>query len=224
MDAIRKLILDTATEKGVELKEISLKLGKNHAYMHQYIHKNTPKRLHADDRAIVSRLLKLPETALGAPVSISDSSGAELQSHEPNATISDKRVEMGPTVPQYGTAVGGVDGQFELNGNLLDHIRSPMSLIGVKNAYAVQIAGDSMSPRYEDGETVFVNPDRRVIRNDYVVAQVRVQEDGPPLAYVKRFVRWNSEKLVLSQWNPEKELVFDSANVESVHYILKNGE
>lgn len=222
MDEIRKAILDAAQTKGIELKELSLKLGKNHAYMHQYLHRNTPKRLHADDRAIISRILGIPEHTLGAP---SDTRSFDrLNLPQSNATILSQPTEVGPAIPLYGTVVGGIDGQFELNGNLLDRVRAPASLYRVKNAYAVRVAGDSMEPRYEDGETVFVDPERRPTRNDYVVAQIREQEDGPPLAFIKKFVRWNSERLILWQFNPEKELEFDSRFVESVHYILRGGE
>lgn len=222
MDAIRKNILDAAADKGIDLKEISLRLGKNHAYMHQFIHKGTPKRLHADDRSMVSQILGIKETELGAPPETATPGGGTFASS--NATVSSERLETGPTIPLYGTAVGGVDGQFELNGNLMDRVKAPASLWTVKKAYAVRCAGESMEPRYEDGETIFVDPDRRVTRNDYVVAQIRAQEDGPPLAFVKKFVRWNSEVLVLNQFNPQKELVFDAKLVESVHYILKSGE
>lgn len=222
MDAIRKTILDTARDRGFELKELSLKLGKNHAYIHQFIHKETPKRLHADDRAMLSRILGIPEVELGAPPEIPTL--GRLISHPSNATILDQKPEVGPAIPLYGTAVGGVDGQFELNGNLLDRVKAPPSLYGVKNAYAVRVAGESMEPRYEDGETVYVNPERRPTRNDYVVAQIREEENGPPLAFIKKFVRWNSEKLVLWQFNPPKEIEFDGRLVHSVHYILKSGE
>lgn len=168
-------------------------------------------------------MLGIPETELGA--SQIRSHVSVLQAYRSNATILHHPPEVGPqTIPLYGTVVGGVDGQFELNGNLLDRVSAPVSLYGIKNAYAVRISGESMEPRYEDGETVFVNPDRRPTRNDYVVAQIREEPDGPPLAFVKKFVRWNSERLILYQFNPEKELEFDSRLVESVHYIMKSGE
>lgn len=223
MDAIGKTILEAAIERGIDLKELSTRLGKNHAYMHQFIHRGVPKKLHADDRAALSQILRIPETALGAPKE-STLYAFPLQNHKSNATITGKPEEIGPAIPLYGTAVGGVDGQFELNGNMLDRVKAPVSLYGVRDAYAVRVAGDSMEPRYEDGETVYVNPDRRPVRNDYVVAQIRIDEDTAPLAYVKKFVRWNSAVLVLSQFNPPKELEFDGRYVESVHYILKSGE
>jgi len=221
MDEIRKFILETALDRGVDLKELSTKLGKNHAYMHQFIHRGVPKKLHPDDRAALSQLLRVPESALGGRPG---DARFTLPSHPSNATLINHSLEVGPLIPLYGTAVGGVDGQFELNGNILDRVKAPASLRNIDKAYAVRVAGDSMDPRYEDGETVYVDPTRRPTRNDYVVAQIRVEENGPPLAYIKKFVRWNSELLVLCQFNPVKELEFDGSQVESVHYILKSGE
>lgn len=223
MDEIRKFILDTAADRQIDLKDLSTRLGKNHAYMHQFIHRGTPKKLNGDDRALLSQILRVPESALGAPPNLARAN-FPLPSHAPNANLTGQRQEIGPALPLYGTVVGGVYGQFELNGNLLDRVKAPASLFGVKNAYAVRIAGESMWPRYEDGETVYVNPERRPTKNDYVVAQIRREENGPLEAFVKKFVRWNSERLILSQFNPEKELEFDSRLVESVHYILKSGE
>lgn len=224
MDEIRKIILDTANDQRIDLKDLSLKIGKNHAYIHQYIHRGIPKKLHPDDRAIISGILHIPEELLGGPKQDRAGYGFSLQNHPSNATITGNKIEIGPQIPLYGTVVGGVDGQFELNGNLLDRVKAPASLHGVRNAYAVRVAGDSMEPRYEDGETVFVDPSRRPTRNDYVVAQVRVDGEGAPLAYIKKFVRWNSEKLVLAQFNPPKDIEFDGRLVESVHYILRSGE
>ena len=224
MDEIRKFILDTAADKGLDLKELSTRLGKNHAYMHQYINRGVPKKLHPDDRATLSVILGVPESALGGKANVALHDAISLQNHLPNATVTGKQHELGPVVPLYGSAVGGVDGQFEFNGNILDRVTAPVSLRGVKEAYAVLVAGDSMEPRYEDGETVFANPARRPTRNDYVVAQIRLHENGPPSAYIKKLVRWNSERLVLTQFNPPKELEFDGNLVESVHYILRSGE
>lgn len=223
MDKVRKFILDTAADRQIDLKDLSLRLGKNHAYMHQFLHRGTPKKLNGDDRALLSQILKVPESELGAPPTL-DRANFPLPYHAPNANLTGQKLEVGPAIPLYGTAVGGIDGQFELNGNLLDRVKAPASLFGVKDAYAVRVAGDSMDPRYEDGETVYVNPERRPTRNDYVIAQIRREENGTLEAFVKKFVRWNSEKLVLYQFNPPKELEFDSRLVDSVHYILKSGE
>lgn len=131
-------------------------------------------------------------------------------------------IDRGPTIPLYGHAVGGQDGEFVLNGNKLDDILAPPSLSRVNGAYAVTVAGESMEPRYLDGETIFVDPERRVIRGDFVVAQVKHPdgEGNPPLAYIKRFLRRNAGELVLEQYNPPKELRFANEDVVSVHFIV----
>lgn len=143
--------------------------------------------------------------------------------HAPNAIIGERITGAGRMIPVYGQAVGGVDGEFEMNGNILYEVMSPPVLSGISKAYAVQIAGESMWPRYEDGEVAFIDPMRRVKKGDYVVAQIKTEEHGPPLAYVKRFLRRNSEELVLEQFNPAKELRFRAQDVESVHYIALAG-
>lgn len=224
LDPVRKLIADTAKDKRIELKDMSLRLGKNHAYVHQFIYKGTPKKLHPDDRALISQILGIPESDLGEGSNKSGVIIGTLPKHPANANVLATPQPAGPLIPLYGTVVGGIDGQFELNGNLLDRVKAPPSLAGVRGAYAVRVTGESMEPRYEDGETVYIDPERRPTRNDYVVAQIWEDENAVPLAYIKKFVRWNSEHLVLSQFNPPKELVFESKQVKSVHYILRSGE
>ncbi|ABS12950.1 helix-turn-helix domain-containing protein [Brucella anthropi] len=141
----------------------------------------------------------------------------------PNATIGEKVTGAGVMVPVYGQAVGGIDGQFLMNGTILYEVMAPPQIAEIAGAYGVQISGDSMFPRYEDGEVAFVDPRRRVKKGDYVVAQIQFDEHEPPHAYVKRFVRHNAEELVLSQFNPPKELTFDHDQVVSVHFIALAG-
>lgn len=142
---------------------------------------------------------------------------------QPNAIIQGKVEGEGTRIPVYGQAVGGVDGEFLMNGNILFEVMAPPVISHISKAYAVAVAGDSMSPRYEDGEICFVDPSRRVKKGDYVIAQIRLEEHGPPLAYVKRFLRHNAEELVLEQFNPAKELRFPAVQVVSVHYIALAG-
>lgn len=146
--------------------------------------------------------------------------GDILEVEHPNAGPPKKLVAGLTKIPVYGQAVGGIDGEFVMNGSLLYEVMAPPNLTETNGAYAVVVSGDSMSPRYEDGETVFVDPKRRPRRGDYVIAQIRLEENGPLLAYVKQFQRHNAQELILSQFNPAKELQFSSANVETVHVIV----
>jgi len=75
---------------------------------------------------------------------------------------------MPRNLPVYGCARGGVDGSFEMNGQGMDYVERPPSLAGARNAYAVYVQGDSMSPRFEAGWLLHVNPNRPVRRGDNV--------------------------------------------------------
>jgi phage repressor protein C with HTH and peptisase S24 domain len=143
--------------------------------------------------------------------------------HEPNARILGEVSGESRLIPVYGQAVGGVDGEFEMNGNILYEVMAPPQISEIRKAYAVCVSGDSMEPRYFDGEIAFVDPSRRVRRGDFVVAQIQAEEHSPKRAFIKRFVRQNSEELVLEQYNPPKELRFSSSEVQSVHYIALSG-
>ena len=145
------------------------------------------------------------------------------QPPEPNAIVGSPIVTGGNMIPVYGSAVGGIDGEFQLNGSMLYEVLAPPSLSPVSGAYAVQVSGDSMEPRYFDGEVVYVDPTRRVKRGDFVIAQIIVDESETRLAYIKRFVRHNAEELVLEQYNPPKELRFPHESVHSVHYVVMGG-
>lgn len=144
-------------------------------------------------------------------------------SEKPNAIVRGQVDSGTKMIPVYGRAVGGVDGEFDMNGSLLGHVLAPPSLAGINGVYAVQVSGDSMSPRYEDGETCYIDPKYRVKRGDYVVAQIQFEEGGPLLAFVKKFCRQNSHELVLEQFNPPKELRFPATAVVTVHYIALAG-
>ena len=128
-------------------------------------------------------------------------------------------------IPVYGQPVAGINGEFAFDGKKLFEVPCPPQLLNVENAYGVEVSGDTMSPRYEDGEIVYIDTVRRVKKGDYVVAKIMMQEeDSFPTAFIKRFIRHNEKELVLTQLNPAKELVFPHQRVVSVHYIALAGE
>jgi len=128
-------------------------------------------------------------------------------------------------IPVYGQAVGGLNDEFEFNGNVLFDVLCPPQLSHIAGAYAIQVSGESMWPRYRDGEIVYVDPTRRVKKDDFVVAQIASDECSDiPQAFVKMFCKHNTEELVLEQFNPAKKLVFPHSRVKTVHFIALSGE
>lgn len=157
--------------------------------------------------------------ALGAPRS------APRSSPTPNASFP-PRYQKFPdeTVPLLGQTVGGPNGRFILNGQEISRVFCPPDLAGVDGAYAVQVYGTSMEPKFEAGETVWLHPWTPVRSGDYVVAQILTQDGEPPESYIKQFVSQNSKVLRLKQFNPEEgekqEMEFPADRVFSVHKIV----
>lgn len=221
------------------IKELREKLKLSQADLAEAVGTSQPqiKRLEAGDRKLTKEWAERLSPHLGVAaeslmfgnpndetIKVNPSSVAAQQVLElPNALIRDKVEGLGRKIPVYGQAVGGVDGEFLMNGSILYEVMAPPVISHISGAYAVQIAGESMLPRYEDGEIAFVDPKRRVKKGDYVIAQIRQEEHGPLLAYVKRFIRQNSIELVMEQFNPPKELRFAGNCVVSVHYIALAG-
>lgn len=222
MDAVRTLIRDRAKEIGKTLADLSKSVGKNHAYLQQFIHRGVPVRLPELVRHQLAPLLGVDEVELrGADSRLPNK---KTTAPAPNARIAGA-ARIGATIPAFGHAMGGKDGQFVLNGNKVGDVLAPPSLAGVPEAYAVYVVGESMEPRYFAGEAVFINPRLPVRQGDFVVAQVAAKVEGdPPLAYVKRFVSMDAKTLKLMQFNPRKTLEFPAARVVSVHRIIMGGD
>src|SRR5262249_58380211 len=64
MDAARSAIVSRVAELGLSLSELSLKVGKNHAYFQQFIKRGVPNRLPEEVRARVAEILGLDERTL----------------------------------------------------------------------------------------------------------------------------------------------------------------
>jgi phage repressor protein C with HTH and peptisase S24 domain len=152
-----------------------------------------------------------------------DSEQPASQGHRPNASIGPRNGGGWREVPVYGQAVAGEDGEFLMNGDVLFRAFAPPQVVEIADAYGVRVSGISMEPRYFDGEVVFVDPSRHPRAGDFVVVQVRPDDNSAPWGYIKRYVRRNTKELVLTQLNPDKQLTFRNDDVLSVHVIVMGG-
>lgn len=129
--------------------------------------------------------------------------------------------QMPRDVPILGGAACGEDGLFEFNGQTLDYARRPPRLENVKDAYAVYVSGDSMSPWREHGDFVYVHPHQPVKIGDYVVVQLHPEKSGDmPRAYIKKLVRRTEKELRLLQFEPRSEIAIPMKKVKSVHRVI----
>jgi cyanate lyase len=66
LDPIRRRLLDRAAERDRSLQSLSAQLGRNPAYLHQFVHRRSPRRLPEDDRRRLAMMLEIDERQLGA--------------------------------------------------------------------------------------------------------------------------------------------------------------
>lgn len=117
--------------------------------------------------------------------------------------------------------MGGDDGDFSLNGEVVDYVRRPPGVAANRSVYALYVSGSSMSPWRESGELVYVDPQRPPRAGDYVVVQFKPNGEGqPPRALVKRLVSHTPKRLRLEQYAPAKQIEFPGAEILSVHRII----
>lgn len=176
---------------------------------------NPSKRIGADGRA------RWPSTESVAKVLGATSTGIEnfaaLVSGMP-ALSRGGRASAGRRIPLIGLAQAGSEGYFDDGGYPVgggwDEISVPE--VGDPNAYALEIAGDSMDPVYRDGDVVIVAPGAPVRRGDRVV--VRSQK-GQVMA--KELLRQSARRIELRSLNPaHPNYGFDLPEIAWMHRIV----
>lgn len=141
----------------------------------------------------------------------------------PNDGGSDRRPVR--DVPILGFAVGGKSGEFQMNGETVDRAPRPSALLRTKNAYAVYVFNDSMSPRFDPGDLLYVNPDKPPHIGDDVLIELRPKNDEAfGDAFIKRLVRRSGSTVICEQFNPPKQVTFKAADIKTFHRIVPRNE
>jgi phage repressor protein C with HTH and peptisase S24 domain len=145
MDAVRKRILRAISERGMDMKSLSLAMGRNAAYMQQFFDRNIPLELKERDRKRVADLLGIPENEIGGPIT-ADTVPAHYRS-----------------VPEYGVHASAGGGAVVSNENVVsnwpfpeDYLASELRL-GQTRLAIIEVRGDSMEPTLSSGDRILVN-------------------------------------------------------------------
>jgi phage repressor protein C with HTH and peptisase S24 domain len=183
------------------------------------------RELKAREVAVVAAYLEvLPPGAV--PSDEQPGPNALVPEEQPNVDLGDFR---GPrNVRVLGTTLGGNEdeGDFRFNGETIEFAPRPPGIPAHReDIYAIYVTGQSMEPKYEEGERVYVDPKRNPVRGDYVVIELHPEVDGEPgQCFIKRLVDRNSERYLVKQFNPEKELTFPRNRVKACHRVIPYAE
>lgn len=143
-DVLERLI----KERREDYAGLSRLLGRNAAYVHQYIHRGSPKRLREEDRKKLARYFGVAESLLGGEAGLAD---------EP---VSDDQLIP---IPRFDISASAGPGA-------LDGSEQPIAHIGFSRAWleqlcrarpndlsVIQVRGDSMFPSLSDGDDIMVD-------------------------------------------------------------------
>lgn len=111
------------------------------------------------------------------------------------------RQEPGPV---YAT-IAGDDGEQIVGVNVVEYRPKPSKWNNVKGLYGFYVISDSMEPRINAGELIWVHPNRRPAPGqEAVFTRLDSNQDGAHAA-VKVYMGQTPTTWVVKQYNPEKE-------------------
>jgi len=128
--------------------------------------------------------------------------------------------DQADAIPVYGAARGGDDQEMHLDGRPIDWVPRPPFLRNVRQAYSMQVVGESMKPMYRAGQLLYVNP-FRVARPENGV--VIYKHNGAVL--VKELVRRTATKLTVREYQPkEREFSLSLDDIQAIHTVVGSRE
>jgi len=139
--ALQRLI----EERGEDYAGLSRLLGRNAAYVQQYVKRGTPRRLAEEDRRLLARYFGVAEALLGGP--------GETAAAPPPPLI---------RVPQLGLGASAGPGALPPDERLQGHLAFDAAwlrrLAGDPGRLsAIRVEGDSMRPSLSDGDDILVD-------------------------------------------------------------------
>lgn len=158
MDNLRKKIENLLKERGISLASASVQIGKNSAYMHQFINKGSPVNLPEEQRIRLANILDVDEQELTDRPLLRP---LKANSNSVNVEMLDVSACCGNGVDNFSEPVIGT---WQMP--LADY--KAISFAQPENIKLIKAVGDSMTPLIQDGDYVFVDTTNPNINSDGV--------------------------------------------------------
>lgn len=130
-------------ERGEDYAGLSRLIGRNPAYVQQYIKRGTPRRLDENDRRLLARYFGVPEELLGGPAPA-----------PPADTVRVPRLDVGASA-----GPGALPGEENVRSQLAFEAKWLRQLVGgdPRQLSMIVVKGDSMEPALADGDEILVD-------------------------------------------------------------------
>ncbi len=141
----RVMLERLCTERGEDFAGLSRMLGRNPAYIQQFVRRGVPKRLGEAERRKLARYFSIPESLLGGPADDEPVGGLVPVKRSP------VRASAGPgAIPYEQTGKP----YFAFDENWLKSLTaSPAGRLSI-----IRVEGDSMAPTLSAGDDILVDP------------------------------------------------------------------
>ena len=143
----RALLERLVRERNEDYAGLSRLIGRNPAYVQQYIKRGSPRRLAEDDRRALARYFRIDEALLGAPE-------REEPAKRPPELVAVPRLDVGASAGHGAEA--GEDrplGRIAFDPAWLRR----MGVGGADHLSMIRVQGDSMVPTLADGDEILVD-------------------------------------------------------------------
>jgi hypothetical protein len=139
------------TEKGIDYAQLSARIGRNPAYIQQYIKRGTPRRLAEEDRARIAAYLGVSEALLGGPER--RVAAAAPAPPRGGGMVLVPKLAIGASAGA-GASIDGepVEGQVAFDPKWLRDLGADPRALSI-----IRVEGDSMAPTLNDGDDILVD-------------------------------------------------------------------
>lgn len=145
----RRALDQLIRDRGEDYASLSRLLGRNAAYIQQFIRRGTPRKLDEDDRRTLARYFRVEESVLGGPHTPVIA--------RPNARRGADFVRIPRLTVGASAGPGAFDaGEVGLDDFILD-ARSVRALGDAGMLSMIRVSGDSMEPTLGDGDDILVD-------------------------------------------------------------------
>lgn len=160
----RARLRETIREKGHSLSALARLIGRNPAYLHQYIGRGSPRHLDEPD------LHKIAEFLGVDPQAIATRAVASRPLPAASRAESDSFVAV-PRLPLEASAGPGAFGTEEISHDTFQFSKRWLREMGLSGAdlSAIRVEGDSMEPLLRSGDEIFVDRNKRGGEGVFVV-------------------------------------------------------
>ncbi|OHD03520.1 MAG: peptidase S24 [Sphingomonadales bacterium RIFCSPLOWO2_12_FULL_63_15] len=153
--ALERLIAD----RGENYADLSRLIGRNPAYIQQFIKRGTPRKLDEDDRRVLARYFGVPEQMLGGTAAVPLSVTPGRMRSVP-AVVAVPRLALG------ASAGGGTLDEDERAAGVMAFDAHWLRHLGVRpqRVSIIRVDGESMAPTLSDGDDIMVDHDDDALR------------------------------------------------------------